>query len=152
MMSIFIDLNDKKVVIFGGGELGGWKAKKFLEGGCKKILIASKNFSEEIKSLEEGVEIIQRDLTKGFEDLLEGAFIVIPATNDEKLNNLIIEKSMKRGILTNHKKGDLFLPSVVRDGKIQIAISTGGQNPAVSKYLRIKLEEFLKMELRKMRG
>ena len=143
MMPIFVDLKDKKVVIFGGGELGGWKAKKFLEGGCEKILIVSKNFSEEIKSLRDNVEVIQKDLTKGFGDLLKGAFIVVPATNDEELNDAIREESVKRGILTNHRAGDLFLSSVVRDGNIEIAISTGGHSPAVSKYLKVKLEKFL---------
>jgi siroheme synthase (precorrin-2 oxidase/ferrochelatase) len=83
MMPTFIDLRDKKkVVIFWEGELGGWKAKKFLEGCCKNILIASKFSSEEIKSL---------------------------------------------GVTWKLSKGN---------GKIQIAISTGGHSPVVSKYLR----------------
>ena len=89
------------------------------------------------------LELVDADLTLGFEKYLEGAFIAIPATNDPELNRAIEEEASRRGILVNRVegRGDVVVPSLIRKGSITIAVST--ENPGLTKYLRLRLEEEL---------
>ncbi|VVB62889.1 Precorrin-2 dehydrogenase [uncultured archaeon] len=88
-------------------------------------------------------KLIRADLAQGFHEYLEGAFIIIPATSDPELNQSIGMAASKRGILVNKVDGigDVVVPSLIRKGPIAIAITT--ENPALSKYLRQRLESEL---------
>jgi precorrin-2 dehydrogenase/sirohydrochlorin ferrochelatase len=143
LLPLFIDLRSRSVVIFGGGAVGERKARFF--SGFSRVVIISKTFTEGLRRLETdgSVKLIQADLSKGYSDFLEGAFIVIPATSDARVNLSIEREATQRGILVNKVDGvgDVVVPSLLRRGPIAIAIST--ESPALSKYLRQRLEEEL---------
>ena len=75
---------------------------------------------------------------------LDGAFLVIGATDEAGANERIFQDARKRGILVNivddHEKCDFILPSIVEQGSLQIAVSTGGRSPALARKLRRDLE------------
>jgi precorrin-2 dehydrogenase/sirohydrochlorin ferrochelatase len=79
---------------------------------------------------------------------LNNAFIVIPATNDPVFNEKIAKIAKVHGKFINRVDdiGDIIVPSVIRRGDIVIGISTGGQSPALSKYIRRKIEEVITPE------
>ncbi|MDD4126987.1 MAG: bifunctional precorrin-2 dehydrogenase/sirohydrochlorin ferrochelatase, partial [Methanomicrobium sp.] len=59
-------------------------------------------------------------------------------------NNRIGRISKEAGILFNNANGDegnIIIPSVITGKNYQIAISTGGKSPGMSKYLRELLEK-----------
>jgi precorrin-2 dehydrogenase/sirohydrochlorin ferrochelatase len=129
-LPLMIDLHEKEIVIFGGGEVGERKASRFHEDG-KIELIKVKDIGEnEITSF------------------LNNAFIVIPATNDPVFNEKIAKIAKVHGKFINRVDdiGDIIVPSVIRRGDIVIGISTGGQSPALSKYIRRKIEEVITPE------
>ncbi|MFB6109272.1 MAG: bifunctional precorrin-2 dehydrogenase/sirohydrochlorin ferrochelatase, partial [Halodesulfurarchaeum sp.] len=72
----------------------------------------------------------------------EGAFLVIPATDDSELNGEIADRAADQGALVNRvdEAGETVTPSVVSGEHVTVGISTGGRSPAVSKYLRERLE------------
>ena len=76
---------------------------------------------------------------------LEGVFLVIAATASAELNQLVFSEAQRRNILCNAvddpENCDFYFPAVVRRGQLQIAISTGGQSPALAQRLRRELEE-----------
>jgi precorrin-2 dehydrogenase/sirohydrochlorin ferrochelatase len=90
------------------------------------------------------------DLSNGFDQHLKGAFIVIPATNDSILNRAIEAEASRQGILVNSVDGagDVVVPSVLQKGSIAIAITT--ENPGLTKYLRLRLEDELTENLSEM--
>jgi precorrin-2 dehydrogenase/sirohydrochlorin ferrochelatase len=92
---------------------------------------------------EESAKLIRADLAQGYLEYLEGAFMIVPATSDAELNQSIEIAASRRGILVNKVDGigDVVVPSLIRKGPIAIAIST--ESPALSKYLRLKLEKEL---------
>lgn len=143
LLPLFIDLSSRLVVIFGGGAVGERKARFF--SGFARVVIVSNTFTEGLRRLEMdgSVKLIHADLSKGHNEFLEDAFIVIPATSDSRINQSIEREATQRGILVNKVDGvgDLIVPSLVRRGPIAIAIST--ETPALSKYLRQRLEEEL---------
>jgi precorrin-2 dehydrogenase/sirohydrochlorin ferrochelatase len=131
------------VVIFGGGNVGERKARLFSD--FSRVTVVSKSFTEGLLQMgrDESAKLIQADLSISYHEYLEGAFIIIPATSDANLNQSIEIDASKRGILVNKVDGigDVVVPSMIRKGPIVIAIST--ESPALSKYLRIRLEREL---------
>ena len=60
------------------------------------------------------------------------------------MNDFVFREARSRGILCNAvddpERCDFYYPAVVRRGQLQIAISTGGQSPALAQRLRRELE------------
>jgi precorrin-2 dehydrogenase / sirohydrochlorin ferrochelatase len=143
LLPLFLDLGSRSVVIFGGGSVGERKARLFSE--FSRVTVVSKGFTEAILQMERAgsAKLIRADLAQGYHEYLEGAFMVIPATSDAELNRSIEIAASKKGILVNKVDGigDVVVPSLIRKGPIAIAIST--KSPALSKYLRLRLEREL---------
>lgn len=143
LLPLFLDLGTRSVVIFGGGKVGERKARLFSE--FSRVTVVSKSFTEGLLQMEteESAKLIRADLAHGYYEYFEGAFIVVPATSDAELNQSIGMAASKRDILVNKVDGigDVVVPSLIRRGPIAIAIST--ESPALSKYLRQRLEEEL---------
>jgi len=140
------------VVIFGGGAVGERKAKYFAPAD---VTVVSSRFTECLDAMgAEGILKLERRAIKK-EDvprLIEDAFLVIAATGDKKLNDEISALAEARGILANNATGEtpVVVPSVIKKGDVTIAISTGGRSPAMSKYLRLKLDAALGPDVEKM--
>jgi precorrin-2 dehydrogenase / sirohydrochlorin ferrochelatase len=141
LLPLLLDLSSKRTVIFGGGSVGERKARLFL--GYTQVEVVSLDFTTGLEEMRNDLELIHADLLQGFEKYLQDAFMVIPATNDSKLNQSIDIEASKRGILVNRVDGvgDVVVPSLIRKDPITIAIST--EIPALSKYIRLQLEREL---------
>jgi precorrin-2 dehydrogenase/sirohydrochlorin ferrochelatase len=143
MIPLMIDLSGKKVVIFGGGTVGTRKARFFFPDA--EVTIISRSFSPVCDELE--VRRIEMDLSAvsdtDLRSLLAGAFIAVAATPDNGLNNRIGRICHELGVLFNNasgETGDIIIPSVIRGEHFQIALSTSGASPAVSRFLREYIE------------
>ena len=142
LLPLFLDLSHRLVVIFGGGSVGTRKAELFSRYGPVKV--CSLDFSEGLLKLAERVdwvETIRCDLSSGFSPHLQGAFLAVPATSDIDLNQAIEAECRARGILVNRVdgRGEVVVPSIIRRGRVSLAIST--EIPALSRFLRLKLEK-----------
>src|SRR5438132_12608960 len=75
---------------------------------------------------------------------LDGVFLVIAATSSNEVNGSVFREAQRRNVLCNAvddpEHCDFYYPAVVRRGQLQIAISTGGQSPALAQRLRRELE------------
>ncbi len=144
-LPLFLDLTTRLVVIFGGGAVGERKARLFSQYGPVRVF--SRDFSPGLQKLakdsQRQVELVVCDLSYDFGKYLQGAFIVIPATSDSKLNRAVEEEARDSKILVNKVEGvgDVVVPSILQRGSIAIAIST--EIPGLTKYLRLRLEEEL---------
>jgi precorrin-2 dehydrogenase/sirohydrochlorin ferrochelatase len=80
-----------------------------------------------------------------FSDLIEDAFLVIPATNDPAYNKHLADIASRHGVLVNRVDdlGDVIIPSVIARGDIVIGISTLAHSPALSRYIRGRIEEVI---------
>jgi precorrin-2 dehydrogenase/sirohydrochlorin ferrochelatase len=151
-LPLFLDFSCRKVVIFGGGAVGERKARYFLPA---EVLVVSSSFTECLESMgADGlVRLERRAVSPGdVPGLIEGAFLVVAATGDEALNDSIIKVADATGILANSATGDspAIVPSLIKKGDVMVAISTGGRSPALSKYLRLRLEASLGDDMERM--
>ncbi|NJD52681.1 MAG: bifunctional precorrin-2 dehydrogenase/sirohydrochlorin ferrochelatase [Candidatus Methanoperedens sp.] len=155
-LPLMLDLKEKEVIIFGGGEVGERKASLFCEHAI--VTVISKEFTSGLNRFYELGKIKSikvKDITeKDILSYLKKAFIVIPATNDAVFNERIAKIARDEGKFVNRVDdiGDIIVPSVIRRGDIVIGISTAGQSPALSKYIRQKVEEVITPEFAQMSG
>ena len=148
-LPLMIDLSGRKIVIFGGGSVGERKAELFC--GCADTLIVSLEFSQRLQELETSgqVRLVRLDILTASEfelqKIISGALIVIPATDDLKLNQKITDIALESDILINqvNSLGSVVIPSVIKRGDLIIGISTLGHSPAVSKYTRRQIENLI---------
>jgi len=139
MIPLMVDLSGRRVLIFGGGMVGARKARFFSPEA--DVTVISRSFSDECDVLP--VRKRELDLSRmadiGIARLVEGSFIVIAATSDEALNDRIGKVCREKGILFNNaagETGDLLIPSVIKGEHYLLAISTAGESPAISRFLR----------------
>lgn len=151
---LILNFENKKVVIFGGGKVGERKAKLFSK--VARVTIVSREFTPSIKKMARNgtVELIQVDLSREYiEEQVRDAFLVIAATNNSKINKEIEEIAYKYNKLLNKvddPETQVLIPSIVKKGDILIAISTSGQSPAMSKYMRKLIQEQIKLKHERM--
>lgn len=153
-LPLILDLTGKKVVIFGGGEVSERKALLF--SGNAMVTVVSRDFTPHLMQLsgENKIKLIKvEDLNKiEIPEYLKNAFMTIPATNDTLLNDRIAGLANERSILVNRVDdlGDIIVPSVIKTGDIVIGISTLGQSPALSRFIRKRIEEVITPEFEQM--
>lgn len=139
---ILLDLEDKRALVVGGGQVAERKIETLLGFGAS-VSLSSKKLTDKIRRLVEegkirylGTEFQERDL--------EGVFLVIAATNDKELNHRVSELAKMRGLLINAVDQPLdcnfIVPSIVKRGDLLLAVSTSGKSPALAKKLRKDLE------------
>jgi len=139
---IFLDLDRQKIIVVGGGEVAERKIRTLLIYGCR-ISIISLHLTPHLKELVAKKKIHHipyESLGKSLDD----AFMVIAATDDPEVNSQIASKAKEQGLLVNavDQPGDcnFIMPSIVKRGDLQIAISTAGKSPALAKKIRKEME------------
>lgn len=143
MIPLFIDLTARRVMIFGGGDVAARKAEFFVREA--DVQVVSRSFSKKIAALpvtrqEMDIHIVS---DAELERLVDGAFVVVAALPEQSQNNRIGRICRRAGILFNNadgERGDLIIPSSTGGQHYTIAVSTDGESPAVSRFIREHLE------------
>lgn len=136
----FIEIKGQDGLIVGGGKIAAHKIEKLKPFHANLTVVAPKID----KSIKEDVSLHCRE--RAFCDAdIEGKLFVIAATDDERQNTYISNLCKKKQILVNvvdNKEACNFLfPSLVKEGKLTIGISTEGASPSVAAQLRSDVAE-----------
>jgi siroheme synthase-like protein len=140
---IYINVEDRDVLIIGGGEVCARKAETMLRYGAR-VTIISIAATEEIRGWAAEGKI--RLVLKPYEEAdLDGRAIVIASTDDPCVNGRIARDCRRRRIPVNvvdvTHLCEFIVPAVIEKGSVQIAVSTGGKSPALARTLRETLEK-----------
>lgn len=137
---VFLDLGGRRCTVFGGGKVALRKISSLLECGAL-VRVISPRLDEEIRALGD-LEILEREYRVGD---LEGTFLAVAATDSEETNRAVAAEAEGRGVLINvvDVPGlcNFIVPASVRRGEMVIAVSTGGESPALARKLRETLEK-----------
>ncbi len=145
---VHLDIADRKCVVVGGGQIAERKALSLLECGAR-VTIVSPQLTPGLQRLveQEQVAAIRREYR---ETDLAGSFLVIAATDDVQVNRAVALDAERNNLLVNVVDDpahcNFIVPSVVRRGDLVVAVSTGGQSPALARKLRSQLERILAPE------
>lgn len=139
---VHLDIKNRNCLVVGGGAVGTRKVNTLLACGAR-VTVVSPDPAQQLKKMAAEGSITLKERAYRTVDLKD-MFLVIGATDDEKLNRQISEEAEQIGILCNiadrPEACNFILPSVVQRGDLVITISTSGQSPALAKRLRRKLE------------
>jgi len=138
---VFLDLKDRPVLVVGAGKVALRKTRGLLEAGARVTVIAP-DWESDFETLP--VRLVQRRFRASD---LGNAVLVFAATNDRLTNHRIGIAAKGKGVFANiadsAEECHFIVPARVQRGSVQVAISTGGENPRLSAELRKKLEEVL---------
>lgn len=109
-----------------------------------QVTVISPDIIPELQSLVDSgdISLTQRAYQNGD---LEGAYLVIAATDDLSVNRTVWTEANRRGCLINvvddPEHSTFILPAILQRGEMGVAISTGGGSPALARRLRERLED-----------
>lgn len=140
---VFLDLRGRRAVVVGGGSVAERKIATLLEYGAEVVCVAPTLVPAlEVLAREGSLTHEQRGYVRGD---LKGAFIVVCATDSTEINRAVFQEAEAQGCLVNvvdvPELCNFIVPSIVKRGPLQIAISTGGAAPVVAKRIRRELED-----------
>lgn len=130
MYPINLDLNGQSCLVLGGGAVAERKVCRLLAEGAAVTVIAP-SLTWQPRTYQAGDE--------------SAFFLIICATDDEAVSHAIAAAAKAQGKLLNvcdvPDLCNFTLPSIVRQGDLQLTISTNGKAPALSRWLRKRLEQ-----------
>lgn len=144
----FLNLRDRLCVVIGGGRVAERKVLALLEAKAR-VKVISPELTQTLVELfnEKKITWEKREYREGD---LEGAWLVIAATNDPEIQKKVLEEAEKRKIFCNvvdvPELCSFIVPSVIRRGDLVLAISTSGSSPAVARRIRETLERLFGWE------
>lgn len=140
---IFLKLEGHKVLIVGGGLVAEQKIEAVLRSATD-VTVVSPQITPRIRlwAHQGRVKYHTVEFRPG---MTRGYFLVISCTDSEETNRAVYQEARENGALANAVDDpgycDFYAPAVVSRGEFQIAISTNGNSPAFSQYVRKKLEK-----------
>jgi len=134
---LFADISGRAVVVIGGGAVAERKAARLLECGARVTVVSPKLTEKLSRWADDGkIKVEQRCYRSGD---LEEAWLVIVACGSDDVNRQVRAEADQRQLLCNvvdeTDQCSFHTPGVVRRGLLQIAVSTGGQSPALAKHI-----------------
>ncbi|HUV57634.1 MAG TPA: bifunctional precorrin-2 dehydrogenase/sirohydrochlorin ferrochelatase [Acidimicrobiales bacterium] len=145
MVPLAFKLTHRPVLVIGAGRIGVGKARILIEAGAKVTMIADRLCAE----LPDGLESIE--LRRYCAGDLRGYSLVISATGDPRVNDLVVDEARHRGIWINvvddPLRSDFFFTAVHRSGDVIVSISTQGASPALAQEIRARIRESLPRNL-----
>lgn len=139
---VMVDLNGRRCVVVGGGEVAERKVETLLCFGAH-VHVVSPVLTPTLEAwASEGQVTVER---RHYQDGdLEGAALAIGATDDREVQERVASEAKQLGILVNivddPELCTFIAPSIVKRGDLVIAISTGGASPALARQIRQELE------------
>jgi len=136
-----LKLTGRRCVVVGGGDVGLEKVEGLLACDGDVTLVAP----DAVAPLHElaGEGSIRWEQRAYEPSDVEGAFMIIAATNDTDVNIRVFEDAEQRAMLVNvvdvPPLCNFILPAIHRTGPLAIAISTAGASPALAKRLKAEI-------------
>jgi siroheme synthase-like protein len=145
VLPLAFKLTGKPVLVIGAGRIGTGKAQLLVEAGARVTLLTT----EILAALPEGLHAVElRSYAPG--DLL-GFVLVIAATGNPEVNDLIVDEAHSLGVWLNvvddPTRSDFFFTAVHRDGDVVVSVSTEGASPALAQEIRSMIVERLPSRL-----
>lgn len=143
LFPLFADLRGRRVLVVGGGAVARRKVEPLLQAGAQVVLGAEALRDSHLQAL---VDAGQLTFLPGAftEALLDGAWLVIAATDDAATNRAVVNAADARRIFANvvddADASRFHVPARVERGPLQIAISSGGGAPMLARLVRERLE------------
>jgi uroporphyrin-III C-methyltransferase/precorrin-2 dehydrogenase/sirohydrochlorin ferrochelatase len=160
-LPLFHNLNGKRVIVIGGGEIALRKVRLVAEASAL-ITIVAKEYCADLVDIRDSnakkgihnLELITAPYQQQYIENYPDAVLVIAATNDPELNREVSKHAQQAHMLSNvvddPSYSTVIFPSIVDRSPIQIAISSGGDAPVLVRLIRTQLESLFPAGMSKL--
>jgi uroporphyrin-III C-methyltransferase / precorrin-2 dehydrogenase / sirohydrochlorin ferrochelatase len=143
-----VGLAGRRVLVAGAGQIAASKIEALLDArAC--VHVVAEEIGDELLRFVTRIDRVER--RPAVPQDVEGAALVIAATNDRATNRALADRARALGILVNAvddpESCTFFAPAIVKRGAVTIAIGTDGASPLFSAQLRRLLEAMLPEEI-----
>lgn len=127
---LFVNIKSKDVLVVGGGKIAARRSATLAKFDCR-IRVVAPELSAELQTLVDcgGFEYHKRCFLS--EDL-EGAFLVVAATNDREINHTVAILAKQSGIYHSiadcKEECDFFFPAVIQTSDTVIGVTAEGKS------------------------
>lgn len=140
---LYANLDGCRVVVVGAGAVALRKIATLLDCGADVTVIAPSACNEVLRLAAGGcISYLAREYER---DDLDGALLAIAATSSREVNEAVSADAQAKPILVNvvdvPELCSFIVPSALRRGMFQIAVTTGGAAPGIARSVRQELED-----------
>lgn len=139
---LYVDIENKKCVVVGGGRIAAGKIRQLASFGAD-ITVVAPAVCGEVRALAKEPGILLRQQHFAAEDIADAA-LVVAATDDGEVNRLVSalcrEAKIPVNVVDEKELCSFYFPAIVHRGDVVVAVSTGGDSPALAARLRRELE------------
>ncbi|QRV89604.1 siroheme synthase [Ceratobasidium sp. AG-Ba] len=150
-------IKDKRVLIVGGGNVAAGRLDAVLDASARVTLVSRRagldkstafRIFDDVPEVRKRIDYIDRDFVLDDDiGLIDKADMVLTAIDDVDLSRRICALARERRRPVNvadvPPECDFYFGSQIRDGPLQIMISTGGSAPKLSNLIRKQVEDSL---------
>lgn len=137
LLPVALDVENRAVLIVGGGGVAARKATAFLECGAL-VVVVSPDLIEGFPPIDHRAKLYETSDLSGFS-------LVCACTNSAEINAQIAVDAKSKNIWCNiadaPQNSDFHTCAVVRRAEIAIGISTSGLSPVLSRHLKSEIEK-----------
>lgn len=147
---LFVRLAGEPVLVVGGGRLAERRIERLRRAGAAVVVISPRLSTGLAELADRGtIRWLQRRFSANDVD---GFRLTIAATDDPSTNHHVVDAARSAGsfVATTDDaatdasaQADVYLPAVIERGPIQVAVSSDGQAPTLSRRLRARLDAFV---------
>ncbi|MEX0763403.1 MAG: bifunctional precorrin-2 dehydrogenase/sirohydrochlorin ferrochelatase [Dehalococcoidia bacterium] len=138
---IYLDVQDRLGLVFGGNHEGERKVKYLLDCGSKVTLFSpEEDTTDELKSMAANGDFtwVRRRYEPG--DLEDAWLAIVADTSSEEINQAVYNEAKERNIVLNVMDVTplctFIAPAIIHRNDVTVAVSTAGTSPALARRLR----------------
>lgn len=144
-LPVFLDLRDRPVLLAGGGAVAARKLQALLRAGARVRVVAPAIEAAVVaQATPAGVDLQRRRFEPADVD---GAWLVIAATDDAGVNAAVAAAAHARGIWVNvvddGAGSSCLMPAIIDRSPVIVAVGTGGASPTLARRVRAAIEAAL---------
>lgn len=149
---MFVDLSNRRVLVVGAGRIAARRVR-VMSQFTPNVTVVAPDVSPEVEALAGGLAIVRREFRPSD---LDGADIVLAATDDARLNAEIGAACRSRGIPVNVGSDralcDFYFPGIARYGDVVAGVTASGRDHALAARATRRVEAALQNEFEHTRG
>ena len=151
-LPLFLDVRARTAVVVGGGPVALRKAELLVRCGARVSLIAPQLTADFASLIASGH--VEHHAAAFAPDALEGAAVVIAATDQPSVNAAVAQAARTRNIPVNVvddlQLSSFIVPAIVDRDPVIVAVGTSGNAPVLARYVRERIEALLPPQLGKL--
>jgi uroporphyrin-III C-methyltransferase / precorrin-2 dehydrogenase / sirohydrochlorin ferrochelatase len=144
-LPIFVDIRERLVVVVGGGVVAYRKIEHLLKAHARVRVVAPELCAD--LAVYRDLGRIEHRPVLFSSPQLEGAQLVVAATDDEAVNDEVSRAARERGVLVNvvddAARSQFIFPAIIDRSPLIVAVGTAGNSPTLARRVRTQIEALL---------